>query len=197
MPVTDYSALTHCFFYSTVWLTEKVRKSNVTQHQELPLSDPTTAAASRAKLGKSSSLSHQLCYNTLPYLSISYRLLMLLYILVLTLGFTAIVLYTSDQTAANPEAGKGAAPAPNLHAAPFMLRVEQELTQGSSNFRNKHTQHQSKYPRGGWESTIQHCTGSEPFRGFQSPQKTNLNGSHNWNQLFHLDLNLQLCSVLW
>lgn len=31
MLVTDYSALTHCFFYGTVWLTEKVRKTNVTQ----------------------------------------------------------------------------------------------------------------------------------------------------------------------
>lgn len=111
MLVTDYSALTHCFFYSTVWLTEEVRKTNVTQRQELPLSDPTTAAASLARLRKAVlSQSHPLCNNSLPYLSISYRLLVLLYILVLILHFTAIVLYTSDPTAANPEAERGAAP---------------------------------------------------------------------------------------
>lgn len=164
MLVTDYSALTHSFFYSTVWLTGKVRKTNVTQRQELPPSDPTTAAASRAKLGEATPTPTVSPTSLLRIGSSCFCTFWL---------WCYILLHRSSTPQTHvqqTEARRGAAPAPSLpECCTVHVRAEQELIQGSSNFKTKHT-HQPKEPWGGWGSTTQHCTGLEPFRDSQRPQ---------------------------
>lgn len=152
--VTGYSALTHCFFYSTVWLIEKVRKMNVTGRQEPPLSDLTAAAASRAKLGKAiPSQSHHRCYNSLPPT------------LCFTWALNAFGQLGSDPTfycnspshlradCSKPWRQRRGSTCPKPPRVLCHSCWEQSRNWHKGALTSKaNTQHQDKYPWGGWES---------------------------------------------